>query len=116
LCDASRRVTDERDECCVSGGGGEMGTDQRTLEAVIMPTVGVCKDTVLVLQTTVTPGWRVVYGGEGASERPGGWELRASEPELRFGGRNMGGRRLPALVALNMGRGRRGESDDGADQ
>ena len=45
-------------------------THQGTLEAVIMPTIGVCKDSVLVLQAAVTPDWRVVYGREGASEWP----------------------------------------------
>jgi len=73
------------------GVGGETETDQCTLEAVIMPTIGVCEDAVLVLQATVAPGWRVVYGGEGTSERPGGWESRASEPGLGFRGRTWGG-------------------------
>ena len=50
----------------------EMGTHLGTLEAVIMSTVGVCEDSVLVLETSVTPDWRVVYGREGTSERPGG--------------------------------------------
>ena len=108
-------MTDEREmNAGLLGVGGETETDQCTLEAVIMPTIGVCEDAVLVLQATVAPGWRVVYGGEGTSERPGGWESRASEPGLGFRGRTWGGR-LPALVALNMG-GRRGESGDGADQ
>ena len=49
-----------------------MGAHLGTLEAVIVPTVGVCEDSVLVLETTVTPDWRVLYGREGASEGPGG--------------------------------------------
>ena len=48
------------------------GTHQGTLEAVIMPTVGVREDAVLVLQSAVAPDWRVVYGREGATKRPGG--------------------------------------------
>lgn len=66
-----------------------------------MPTVGVCEDSVLVLEAPVTPDWRVVYGREGASEGPGGWMARGSEPVRGF----RGDKCLPAFVALNMGGG-----------
>jgi len=52
--------------------GLEMGTCLGTLEAVIVPTVGVCEDSVLVLETSVTPDWRVMYGRKRTSKRPGG--------------------------------------------
>ena len=54
------------------GLGWRRGAHQGTLEAMIMPTIGVCEDSVLVLQAAVTPDWRVMYGREGASERPDG--------------------------------------------
>ena len=50
----------ERDEWRVSRSKLRTWTHQGTLEAVIMPTVRVCKDSVLVLQAPVTPDWRVV--------------------------------------------------------
>ena len=59
--------------------GIEMGTHLGTLETVIVPAVGVCEDSVLVLETSVTPDWRVMYCREGTSERPGGLKLRARE-------------------------------------
>jgi len=49
-----------------------MATHLGTVEAVIMSTVGVCEDSVLVFETSVTPDWRVVHGREGTSKRPGG--------------------------------------------
>ena len=64
-------MTNERGMNRVPGDGFGMGRHLGTLEAVIVPTVGVCEDSVLVLETSVTPDWRVVYGREGTSERPG---------------------------------------------
>ena len=49
----------------------EMCTHQGTLEAMIVPAVCVCKDSVLVLQAAVTPDWGVVDSREGTTERPG---------------------------------------------
>jgi len=106
LCDASRPVTDAGEmsiEFLRVGWG--RGAHQGTLEAMIMPAIGVCEDSVLVLQATVTPDWRVVYGREGASERPGGWKSRVSYRGVGSRRREEG--RLPAFVALNMGRRRR---------
>ena len=65
----------------------EMVTHLGTLEAMIVSAVGVREDSVLVLETSVTPDWRVVYGREGTSEGPGGWRSRASESVEGFRGR-----------------------------
>lgn len=69
-------MTDERDESRISRSELEICTNQGTLEAVIMPTICVCKDSVLVLQASVTPDRRVVDGREGTSKRPGCWKPR----------------------------------------
>jgi hypothetical protein len=59
-----------------------MYTHLGTLEAMIMPTVRVCKDSVLVLQAAVTPDWRVVDSREGATKRPGCWKWSTGEQGL----------------------------------
>lgn len=63
-----------------------MCTNQGTLEAVIVPAVCVCKDAVLVLQAAIAPDWRVVYGREGTTERPGCWKWGPGKGGLGFPG------------------------------
>ena len=69
-----------------------------------MSTVGVCEDSVLVLETSVTPDWRVVHGRKGTSEGPGDWGSRAGEPGRGFGG-EIGRRTLTGLCCVEHGGG-----------